>query len=314
MRLSVVIVNWNSVDDLRGCLRSMAEQTHRDLELIVVDNGSVDGSPDMVRQEFPHVTLLAETENLGFAEACNRGIRRSSASWVVMLNNDTVALPEWAEALADAARDAEPTCGMLQSLMLFQSKPDTINSTGIQLQRGGRGIDRHGGQPNAALPADAIFCPTAGAAAYRRAMLDAIELPTGYFDSSYFMYYEDMDLGWRARLSGWSARFVPGSVVLHRYHGSSDRHGQEKLLIMSTTNRLRTVLKNASVPYMITSSNKLISDVRAIGRVGSMRGLVELFRALRGSLPARRRVSRMAKKSRRAIEHEWSVTPGKRSA
>src|SRR5450432_2403635 len=97
--LSIVVVNWNSHDDLRACLASLRAQTYRDLETIVVDNGSTDGSADMVATDFPEVRLLRETENLGFAEACNRGIEASQGAWAVMLNNDAVADPGWAQAL-----------------------------------------------------------------------------------------------------------------------------------------------------------------------------------------------------------------------
>src|SRR5450432_547613 len=98
MRLSVVIVNWNSQDDLAQCLESMRTQTHQDLEVIIVDNGSKDGSVAMVRERFGEFTLLDEGENLGFAEGCNRGIAAASGEWVAMLNNDAVAEPQWAEA------------------------------------------------------------------------------------------------------------------------------------------------------------------------------------------------------------------------
>src|SRR6476620_7108509 len=110
MRLSVVIVNWNTREDLDACLSSLREQSHRDLEIIVVDNGSTDGSAGMIAERFPEVTLLAETENLGFAEACNRGIAVSTAEWVALLNNDTVVRPDWARELVQAASTAPPTC------------------------------------------------------------------------------------------------------------------------------------------------------------------------------------------------------------
>ena len=97
MLLSVVVVNWNSRDDLSACLRSLRAQTHRELQIVVVDNGSSDGSADMVTADFPEVVLSRETDNLGFAEACNRGIEKSDGAWVAMLNNDACAEPEWAE-------------------------------------------------------------------------------------------------------------------------------------------------------------------------------------------------------------------------
>ena len=126
MKLSVVVVNWNSQADLEACVSSLLAGTHGELEVIVVDNGSCDGSAEMVRERFPQVLLLAEQENLGFAEACNRGIAASSAPWVVMLNNDAVVEPGWAEAMVAAAERAAPDCGMLQSLILFSGRPGVV--------------------------------------------------------------------------------------------------------------------------------------------------------------------------------------------
>src|SRR5579862_1453977 len=99
MRLSVVVVNWNSRDDLDACLRSVAAQTHADVEIIVVDNGSDDGSGAMVRERFPGTILIEAGRNLGFAEGCNRGIRASSGEWIALLNNDAVADADWAASL-----------------------------------------------------------------------------------------------------------------------------------------------------------------------------------------------------------------------
>src|SRR6185369_12907175 len=206
MRLSVVIVNWNSRDDLAECLDSMRAQTYRDLEVIVVDNGSEDGSVAMMKERYAEFKLLDEGENLGFAEGCNRGIAVTTGEWVAMLNNDAVAEPRWAETLVAAAAAGPPELGMLQSLMLFKQRPDVVNSTGIELDRYGGGVDRGEGaaRADAQEPAD-IFCCCAGAAAYRRSMLEQIKLKSGYFDKQHFMYSEDLDLGWRARLAGWSA-------------------------------------------------------------------------------------------------------------
>src|ERR1700752_2403973 len=110
MLLSVVIVNWNSREDLERCLVSLEEQTYRDLEIIVVDNGSTDGSGELGTTRFPQVTIITAHENLGFAEACNRGITKSNGVWVATLNNDTVADRDWAHALVAAAESCRPDC------------------------------------------------------------------------------------------------------------------------------------------------------------------------------------------------------------
>lgn len=304
-RLSVVIVNWNSREDLRGCLASLAAQTLRGLEIIVVDNGSSDGSAEMAAAGFPSARLVRLTGNLGFAEGCNRGIAIARAPWVAMLNNDTVADPDWAQTLAAAADAAPARCGMLQSLMLFRDRPGVVNSTGLELTRGGAGRDRWEETPRppaADRAPQEIFCPTAGAAAYRREMLDAIRLAEGWFDSRHFMYFEDLDLGWRARLAGWTALFVPASIVFHTWHGSVGRHGASWLEVMASTNRTRTLLKNASVPFILGATPELVGDVFVVMRHGGLKALGRLRDAVRESLRRRADVTRMVRVDRRTVE------------
>lgn len=314
--LSVIIVNWNSRDDLRACLMSLRAQSHCPLEIIVVDNGSSDGSAEMVATEFPECRLLQQTDNLGFAEGCNRGIEASSAPWVAMLNNDCVADPHWARALVEAASQAAPRCGMLQSLMLFLDRPDTVNSTGIELTRYGSGRDRD--RDRAWREADKtpaqIFCPTAGAAAYRRAMLDEIRLTEGCFDRQHFMYFEDLDLGWRARLAGWEARFVPESVVHHKWHGSSDRHGSPWLVVLSGVNRIRTMLKNASILFLVGTIPVTLIEIAAVVRHGGVDGVRRLTTAVTQSFALRREVSAMRRIRRRAVERTWLAHPSHAAA
>jgi GT2 family glycosyltransferase len=311
MLLSVVVVNWNSIEDLRQCLESLRTQTVQRLEVIVVDNGSEDGSADMVAAEFPEVFLVRETENLGFAEACNRGIVASHGEWVAMLNNDAVAEPDWAKALVDAATAAPADCGMLQSLLLYQLRPETVNSAGIELTRSGGGRDRKEGEPRgSSTEPEEIFCPTAGAAAYRRTMLDSIRIAGGYFDREHFMYFEDMDLGWRARLAGFSAKFVPGSVVLHRWHGSTERHGRAWLKAIANTNRVRTILKNASFALILSSAPATLEGAFNVARHGGVAGLWALMRAIPQSLSVRAEVTRLSRVSRRDVEAVWRSSTG----
>jgi len=304
--LSVVVVNWNSVEDLRLCLSSLRAQTYRELQVIVVDNGSTDGSSQAVAADFPECVLLAETGNLGFAEACNRGIAASTSEWVAMLNNDAIADPEWAQALVGAAKAVPAECGMLQSLLLYQSKPDVINSAGIDLTYFGGGADRKGGQARASATAEEeIFCPTAGAAAYRRAMLERIRLSSGYFDRRHFMYYEDTDLGWRARLAGFSARYIPTSIAYHRWHGSTERRGRSWLEAIGSTNRIRTLLKNASSRFIFTTIRWTSREAFNIVRHAGLSGGKSLVSAIFQSLFTRREVTAMLTVHRRDIELRW---------
>jgi GT2 family glycosyltransferase len=303
--LSVVLVNWNSRDDLEACLDSLRAQTHRELEVILVDNGSTDGSVELVRERYPEVVLLAETENLGFAEGCNRGIDRASGEWVALLNNDAVAEPGWAAAMVEAAVKAPPRCGMLQSVMFFLDRPDTFNSLGLFLTRTGGAIDRCEHETKRDVADEEIFCPTGGAAAYRRAMLDEIRLPTGWLDREYFMYSEDFDLGWRAQLAGWTGLLVGRAFVRHKFHGSTARRGRAWFVEMTRINRLRTLLKNASPRFLVETAPWTLYELAELAWVSGPRAVAKLPRAVAESLRQRRNVTERACESRRTIERRW---------
>jgi GT2 family glycosyltransferase len=311
MRLSVVVVNWNSCADLMVCLESLARQTYEELEVIVVDNGSTDDSVSRARERYPRAIVLEQAANLGFAEGANRGIAASHGDWVAVLNNDTVAEPRWAEHLVEAADAASDRCGMLQSVLLFMDRPAEINSTGIVLTPWGSGNDRREGEHLAGLNAEEIFCPTAGACAYRRVMLEQIQLPTGYFEPDHFMYFEDLDLGWRARLAGWSAQLVPESVVLHKYQGSAVRHGHRWMIVLSHRNRLRTLIKNASARFIARTLPRTLEEIFRLVRVDGMRTVLPLARAVIESSRQRAFVTALARGSREHLEANWVGREGK---
>jgi GT2 family glycosyltransferase len=305
--ISVVVVSWNSRDALGRCLAALAAQTLAPNRTVVVDNGSTDGSTDMVRQTFPHVHLLAMGDNLGFAAACNRGIAETDTAWVVTLNDDVEVAPDWVAAIAGAARGAPTDVGMLQSHILFQDTPDRINSTGILLKARGAGCDRDCGIFESELPADRereIFCPTAGAAAYRRSMLDEIAGTGGPFDPTLFVYYSDLDLGWRAQLAGWRARYVREARSWHAFHGSTRRWDRKRLLFDFTTNRAVTLTKNASVPLLL-GGFVTVGMLELAWRAGP-RGLWRLMQAVSHALSERKRVSALVKVSRWRVERRWT--------
>ncbi len=306
LSISVVIVNWNSKSDLTDCLRALEAQTDRDFETIVVDNGSTDGSIELVRSVFPRVSLVETGENLGFAEGCNRGIARATGEWLALLNNDATADPHWIEVLRDHARRGGPRLGMLQSRLVFKQRPDRTNSTGVELLPDGNARDRDFDAK--VRPEDAfeeVFCTTAGAGLYRRAMLDEVRLGSGVFDRQYFMYFEDFDLGWRCRLAGWDAFYVPSAIVHHAVYGSSQRHGGHFVERHCKRNRIRTLMKNGSVPFLIRGIPRTVRDVGALVSWDGPRALLDVARAFVDSLPQRREVTRMSRVRRREVEARW---------
>jgi GT2 family glycosyltransferase len=304
--ISVVIVNWNAKDYLRDCLKSLEQQTERDFETIVVDNGSSDGSLEMLRVDFPWVTAIDAHENLGFAEGCNRGITKASGAWVATLNNDATASPTWIADLRNAVRSGNDDLGMVQSRILFKSSPSRINSTGVLIGPGGLFVDRaYNDEVMPTERAEEIFCVSAGAALYRRAMLDEIRLTSGFFDRTYFMYFEDVDLGWRGRLAGWSALYEPRATVYHAFHGTASRRGKHFVLLQCYKNRVRTVLKNGSRSYIAATSFRIVRELLwSVAKEGP-NALAGYHAAIRDGLSQRRAVSRILRQRRRAVEQRW---------
>lgn len=307
--LSIVVVNWNARDGLSQCLSALDEQTDRDFETIVVDNGSTDGSVEMIAEHHPAVTVVQTGENLGFAEGCNRGITASASDWVMLLNNDAIADRGLVAALRMRAQGAGPSDGMFQARILFIQKPDHTNSTGMLLLRNGKSRDRDFDKPcEQSEIGDEIFCPTAGAAMYRRSMLEQVRLETGYLDRTYFMYAEDLDLGWRCRLAGWRAWYAPEAVVHHAFQGSSRRHGPNFVESQCMKNRLRTLLKNASPAFLLRTLPASVADAATLIRWSGPAIIPRGLRAASQMLRLRPAVGRISKEDPRAVEDSWAVS------
>jgi GT2 family glycosyltransferase len=210
---SVVIPNWNGAHHLPVCLDALQGQSYPHLEVILVDNGSTDGSRALVREEYPEVRLLALERNLGLTGGNNAGFRTAQGEILISLNNDTEAHPRFVEALVTALK-AHPEAGMAAAKMLLFDRRDHIHSAGDGYGADGipfnRGVwEKDEGQYD---EPGWIFGGCGGAVAYRRAMLDEI----GLFDEAFFMYCEDVDLNWRAQLAGWRCWYTPQAIVYHK--------------------------------------------------------------------------------------------------
>ena len=217
--ISVVIPNWNGLEWLPGCLASVAAQDRVADEVIVVDNGSSDGSVAYLRREHPQVRVIALADNTGFAHAANRGIAAAVGVLVALINTDVVLEPDWLGRMAAAcARDAGTAA--VACKMLSLADPASIYDAGDVLRRDGaceqRGrFARDDGRYDE--PGE-VFGACAGAALYRRDVVLAV----GGFDERYFAYLEDVDLALRLRLAGWRCLYEP-AVALHAGEGSSHR-------------------------------------------------------------------------------------------
>jgi GT2 family glycosyltransferase len=239
--VSIIIVNWNGLAHLPDCLDSLADQTFRDFEVILVDNGSVDDSVSFVRECYPWVKLVVLDENMGFATGNNRGLYCAHGDYIITLNNDTRAEPDWLEALVRTA-EAHPGAGMVGCRICSFADPDIVDSIGMGICLDGMSRGRFRNRRWSSLcllDEEKILFPSACAALYKRAMIDEI----GFFDDDFFAYAEDSDLGLRGRLAGWEALLATRAVVYHKYSQSSGSFSAFKVYLVER-NHYWVVLKN----------------------------------------------------------------------
>lgn len=293
-QVSVVIVNWNGKHLLQRCLPAVLAQDFQDYEVVVLDNGSHDGSADWLTAHYPTVRLLRSEQNLGFAGGNNLAIRETSSPYLAALNNDALPAAGWLRELVQAM-DACPDVGMCASKMVCADDPTRIDSCGIQVDRAGIAWERHAGEPDDSseqVPC-LVFGPCAGAALYRRAMLDQV----GLFDPDYFAYYEDVDLAWRAQRAGWRCLYVPSARVVH-HHSSTGREGSPFKQYHLGRNKWWTLIKNYPWPGWLWHLPVILGYDTAAWAYALLQGDIH---PLRGRLAALRGWPAQARK-RRAIQ------------
>jgi GT2 family glycosyltransferase len=252
-RVSVVIPNYNGIRWLPGCLDALAAQTFRDQEVLLIDNGSTDGSVALLRDRYPRVRLVALERNTGFSPAVNLGIRAAGGEYVALLNVDTVARPGWLAALVRALDESRPETGAVASKMLSLDDDGRIDDAGDALSWAGAAEKRGHGEPaHRFTERDEVFSVCAGAALYRRSFLDAV----GGFDERFFAYLEDIDLCLRGRLLGYRYVFEPAAEVLHKGHGSELPRADYVRLV--TRNRVTLFAKCVPWPLLLKHLPQLL--------------------------------------------------------
>jgi GT2 family glycosyltransferase len=248
-KIAVIVVNWNRRELLRACLNSLAKQNHPNFEVVVVDNGSGDGSAELVSQmgeSFPApLRLAANSVNRGFCAANNQGFAATRSELVALLNNDAEADPGWLAALEAAIMRADDI-GMAASKILVREDnpaaagPARIDKCGHLIYPDGQNRGRGSGQPDRGQfdRLEETLWPDGCAAMYRRAMLEDI----GGFDEDFFAYADDAELGLRGRIAGWRCLYVPAAVVRHR-RGTTLGLGSLQRLTLIERNRVLLVAK-----------------------------------------------------------------------
>jgi GT2 family glycosyltransferase len=214
--VSVVIVNWNHGDFIEECLKALFTQQGCSFEVIVVDNGSTDGSREWVASHRPNVHLYAFSENQGFSKAFNYGAEQARGTFVLSLNPDVRVMTGFVREMLLAACQ-RGKIGIVAPKLLRADDPATLDSTGLFIDRRRRPYDRGQGEIDRGQY-DALtnaFGACGAAALYRRDMLEDLAPGGEFFDEDFFAYYEDADLAWRARMRGWRCVYAPRAVATH---------------------------------------------------------------------------------------------------
>ena len=320
--ISVVVVNYERCALLRACLASLAAQRDVEFEVIVVDNGSRDGSAGMVEREFvprrtPQVTLIRNSGNRGFCAANNQGFSAARGRFVAVLNNDAEAEPGWLSALVSAFR-GRPRVGMAASKILVHEDPRRIDKVGHLIYPDGQNRGRGSGEIDNGQydRLEEALWPDGCAAMYRREMLEEI----GGFDEDFFAYADDADLGLRGRIAGWSCLYVPAAVVRH-HRGSTLGVGSGRRVELIERNRILLAVKlfPASLLwlnpwyYAVRVAAGLWAGIRNRGetrRFPGMRGKLLLGASvIKGCLSALPLLPKMLRK-RRELRRLRKLTPG----
>ena len=303
-----MVVNWNRQELLSACLESLARQTHPSFEVVVVDNGSTDGSAEFVEQlraSFPvPLELIANPANRGFCAANNQGIEGAQAELIALLNNDAEADPVWLAELENAVRRADDF-GMAASKVLVWEDARIIDKCGHLIYPDGQNRGRGSGQVDRGQfdRVAEVLWPDGCAAMYRRAMLDEI----GGFDEDFFAYADDAELGLRGRIAGWRCLYTPRAVVRH-HRGATLGLGSARRLTLIERNRVLLAVKLfpwnllwANGAYFLTRiAAGLWAALRNRGELRHYRGtggkLTAALALARGTLSALPLIPRMLRK------------------
>lgn len=256
-KVTIIIPNYNGLTFLGPCMQALARQTCQDFSVLVVDNGSEDGSVEWLREH--DVPAIFLPENTGFSGAVNRGIRAVDTPYIILLNNDTEADPGYVEQLLCAIEaspkifSVSPKMIQMYNRELMDDAGDMYSLMGWAYQRGvGREVWRYDRPCH-------IFSACAGAAIYRKSVFDEI----GLFDEMHFAYLEDIDVGYRAKIAGYYNRYCPFAVVYHVGSGTSGSKYNAFKVRLAARNNVYLNYKNMPLPQLLFNSLPI-----ALGIVG----------------------------------------------
>ena len=247
IQISIIIPNFNGKQFLKECLNSIKNQNFSHYEVIIVDNGSNDGSVEYLNENYDEFTLIQNQENLGFATAVNQGIKASNAEYVFLLNNDTELEVECVSKLLNCIDNDENIFGVSSKMIQNQDR-NLIDDAGDEYTILGY-TKKVGNNRSKELYKNKreIFSACAGAALYRRNIFDII----GYFDENFFAYMDDVDISYRARIYGFKCVYCPEAVVYHDVSATSGSKYNAFKIRLAARNNVYVPYKNMPWPQLI---------------------------------------------------------------
>ena len=296
--IAAVVLNFNGGEMVLDCIQTLVAQDPP-VEVVCVDNGSHDGSADLIAERFPDVSLVRLPENLGFAGGMNRGITATTAPFVALVNSDVLPEPDYFARCLEALQRDDRRAGVTGKLLrAAPADPPIIDTTGHTVHRNRRAVDRGEREPDEGQYDEevALFSICAAAALYRRTALEDIALGREYFDEDFFMYFEDFDLCWRAQIRGWHFAYTPAAVGRHIRGGSGGR-ASTFILACNYRNRLLVMLRNdvaasffRHLPGIAYTELRAMLHTLTLRPSALLRAWFDFFRLVPRQLRRRRRI------------------------
>ncbi len=294
--IALIVLNYNGKHFLGPCLASITRQTLAPDELILVDNGSTDGSQDWITANYPQAKLVEMGYNSGFSIAMNRGVAESSSDFLALLNNDTECEPQWLEQLAGALSQ-HPEIGFCASRMLIFQHRDLIDAAGDVFTTAAFAGKRGWLQSERDMKFDKrerVFGACAGAAMYRKVIFEEV----GGFDDDFFAYQEDTDLSLRLQLAGYPCLYVPEAVVYHHVGGTSKKQKYGFSIRLEQRNQILLLVKNLpsgfyirfGLPILLGHFCLFLMRIKRGYGTSAILGLWDALRGLRTALRKRKRI------------------------
>ncbi|WP_291810534.1 glycosyltransferase [Cellulomonas sp.] len=308
--VTVVLVNYRGADDTITCLRAFddVDWPADRLELVVVDNDSGDGSAERIRDAVPGAKVVESGANLGFAGGCNLGVEHAHGEWVAFLNNDARPGTDWISAAVEVLQQ-DPTVGAVASKVLDWDG-QLVDYVDGSLTWYGAGYKREAEKPDSPeydVPKDVLF--GTGAAMF---VPTDLYRKVGGFDERFFMFYEDVDLGWRLNLLGYRVRYVPGSVAYHKHHVTMKKFGNFREAYLLERNALLSMYKNLDDESLARAlpAAMALAVRRSIARAGVDASMLDLQRSPGGDDVGTVEIPKMGLTGFFAIDYLVDQLPG----